>query len=72
MSNQKNERVEAAFEAARDLARILSNDMVTTMILEERGELSAELAEKREEIRISMEQLIRKSVRIAIALQDSE
>lgn len=61
-----------AFEEAKRFAQIYGTNLLTRIILEERGELTDELRESKEQTAQDIENLIRRMVRIGLAQQEQE
>jgi hypothetical protein len=70
MDEQK--RSEMAFEQAQTLAKAYGTDLFTRIILEERGDLTDEMRELKELSAKDIENLIRRQVRVGLALQEME
>jgi hypothetical protein len=64
------EKRELLLAGAKNLSSTLGVEMFTQIILEERGELSDEQAEKRIQYQSELKSLIRKNVQLAISMED--
>lgn len=65
-----DERKEMLFETAKNYSKTLGTDMLTRIILEERGELSDERRTQMDMDQQKIESLIRKTVKMALSLED--
>jgi hypothetical protein len=65
-----DERKEMLFKTAKNYAKVIGTDTLTRIILEECGEWTDERREQMQKYHESLEGLIRKSVKMALSLED--